>query len=64
MDKYLGRIQKELSERITMYADVLTEGSAKNYDEYQKLVGEIRGLSFAQQLLTDLVRNMEDSDDK
>ena len=63
MDKQLDRILKELQERITMYVDVLAEGSAKDFNEYQKLVGEIRGLSFSQRLLTDLVRKMEDNDD-
>lgn len=32
-------------------------------EEYKSLTGEIRGLSFAQQLLTDLVRKLENDDD-
>lgn len=32
-------------------------------EEYKSLTGEIRGLTFAQQLLTDLVHKLENDDD-
>lgn len=38
-------------------------GSCKSYEEYKGLVGELRGLSFTQQLLLDLVRTLENNDD-
>lgn len=41
----------------------LLTGSCKSYEDYKALVGEIRGLSFTQQLLLDLVRTLENDSD-
>jgi hypothetical protein len=41
----------------------LADGAAKSYDGYVMLVGEIRGLSFAQQCVNDLVRKLEHDDE-
>lgn len=41
----------------------LVAGAAKTYDEYRYMCGEIRGLTLAHNLLTDLVRRLENGDD-
>ena len=63
MDKYLEYLNKQFTERQTSLADALAEGAAKSYEEYKQLVGEIRGLSFAQLCVSDLVRKLENDDD-
>lgn len=63
MDKYLEYLKKQFTERQTSLADALAEGAAKSYEEYKQLVGEIRGLSFAQLCVSDLVRKLENDDD-
>jgi|DEB19_MinimDraft_2_1074335.scaffolds.fasta_scaffold367537_2 hypothetical protein len=64
MDKYLEYLKKQFTERQTSLADALAEGAAKSYEEYKQLVGEIRGLSFAQLCVSDLVRKLENDDDE
>lgn len=63
MDKYLEYLNKLLAERQKHLSDAIAEGAAKNFEEYKQLVGEIRGLSFAQLSVNDLVRKLEENDD-
>jgi hypothetical protein len=63
MEKYLEYLNKSLADRQKQIADALTNGAAKSYEDYKQLVGEIRGLSFAQLSLNDLVRKMEENDE-
>ena len=63
MDKYLEYLKKQFTERQESLANALAEGAAKSYEEYKQLVGEIRGLSFAQLCVSDLVRKLENDDD-
>ena len=63
MDKYIEYLKKQFTERQESLANALAEGAAKSYEEYKQLVGEIRGLSFAQLCVSDLVRKLENDDD-
>jgi hypothetical protein len=63
MDKYLEYLNKQFTERQQSLADALANGAAKTFEEYKQLVGEIRGLSFAQLCVSDLVRKLENDDD-
>lgn len=63
MDKYLEYLNKVLIDRQKQIADALANGAAKSYEDYKQLVGELRGLSFAQLSLNDLVRKMEENDE-
>ena len=63
MDKYLEYLNKQFTERQLSLADALAGGAAKTFEEYKQLVGEIRGLSFAQLCVSDLVRKLENDDD-
>ena len=63
MDKYLDYLNKNLADRQKQIADALANGAAKSYEDYKQLVGEIRGLSFAQLSLNDLARKMEENDE-
>ena len=63
MDKYLEYLNKILVDRQKQIAEAITDGSAKSYEDYKQLVGEIRGLSFAKLSLDDLVRKMEENDE-
>ena len=64
MDKYLEYLNKQFTERQQSLADALANGAAKTFEEYKQLVGEIRGLSFAQLCVSDLVRKLENDDDE
>jgi len=43
--------------------DWLISGVAKDYAEYQKVCGEVKGLLTARQNITDLKHKMENSDE-
>lgn len=63
MDKYLEYLRKQFTERQEGLANALADGAAKTFEEYKQLVGEIRGLSFAQLCVSDLVRKLENDED-
>ena len=53
----------KLRERQYDLSRSLASGSANDYVQYQRIVGEISGLNFAEQEITTLLGNMEDIDD-
>ena len=54
---------RKLRERHHDLSQSLASGSANDYVQYQRIVGEISGLNFAEQEITTLLGNMEDIDD-
>ena len=54
---------KELRERRAQLSDALANRSAKTFDEYQFMCGEIRGLTAVEIYLIDLAKNLEQFDD-
>ena len=44
-------IIKKVHEEIDVVSDHLSSGRPNNYEEYQRLVGKIEGLSIARELL-------------
>jgi hypothetical protein len=54
---------KELRERRTQLSDALANRSARTFDEYQFMCGEIRGLTAVEIYLLDLAKLMEHEDD-
>ena len=55
----LEYIDSQLDERRIEIEQHLGRGSAKTYEEYQKLCGFIQGLEFAKQINADLAQRME-----
>jgi len=54
---------QELDERVTYLKDWLVTGVAKDYSEYQKVSGEVKGLLTARGNILDLKQKMENSDE-
>ena len=52
-----------LDKEVTAKREWVTSGQAKDYAEYQKICGEIKGLLFARQEILDLKQTMEHSDE-
>ena len=50
---------QELDDRVKYLKDWLGNGVAKDFVEYQKVCGEIKGLLTARQNITDLKQKME-----
>lgn len=57
-------VLKELQGRVDMLSTALVNACASDYAEYKQMCGEIRGLSFAQNTITDLVRRLERDEDE
>jgi hypothetical protein len=54
---------KELKERRVQLSDAIANRSAKTFDEYQFMCGEIRGLTAIEMYLIDLLKRTEQDDD-
>lgn len=54
----------ELDKKVLQLKEWLGSGQAKDYSDYQRICGEIRGLLLAKQQILDLKQKMEHSDDE
>jgi hypothetical protein len=63
MDKTLEVLVEQVREKRQQIVDAVSTSAAKDYAEYQKLCGEIRGLSIAEGYILDLMKRLEFSDD-
>ena len=61
--KLLAHIAKEIDKLRGDQQTFLNGGGAKTFDEYRHVCGVIRGLTFAETFVNDLVQKMETSDD-
>tara|TARA_A100000172_G_C2951005_1_gene79061 strand:- start:155 stop:355 length:201 start_codon:yes stop_codon:yes gene_type:complete len=61
--QYSEHLLRKLRERQTDLKEALATGSATDFVQYQRIVGEISGLNFAEQEITTLHGNMEDLND-
>ena len=53
----------KIDDKVKQLEEHLGSKGAKNYDEYCEMCGEIKGLLIARNFLTDLTKNMENSDE-
>lgn len=54
---------KEIDDKVKQLEEALGAKSARTYDEYCGMCGEITGLLTARRYITDLTKNMENSDE-
>lgn len=64
MDKTLEVILEQVRDKRQQVVEAVANNAAKDYSEYQKLCGEIRGLSLTEGFILDLAKRMEQSDDE
>ena len=55
-------LQKRLREYMNEGADHLATGGAKDFAEYQRMVGRIDGIALAERELLDLVQDKEEEE--
>lgn len=63
MDKTLELVLEQLKEKRQQLVEAVATNACQDFAEYQKLCGEIRGLSIAEGFILDLTKLMEQSDD-
>jgi len=57
--KVVEYLLNKYRDRISSLEETLSSGSVANYEQYQRVVGEISGLRSAEQEIIDLRKNME-----
>ena len=57
----MEHLLQKYRERINSLTQTLASGSIENFEQYQRVVGEINGLSFAEQEIQTIHSNMEDA---
>jgi hypothetical protein len=63
MDKALEVLLKQVRDKRDQIVEAVANNAAKDFADYQKLCGEIRGLSLAEGYILDLAKKMEYSDE-
>jgi hypothetical protein len=63
VDKYLDQLAKWIDQRVTLIQQSLGDGSAKDFAEYQRMVGEVKGLLYARLNIQDLRSKLEEFND-
>lgn len=54
---------KQIDDKVKQLEEALGARAARSYDEYCGMCGEITGLLTARRYITDLTKNMENSDE-
>ncbi len=54
------KLKKLIAERKEQLTETLANGGVQDFESYQKIVGEISGLSFTEFLIRDLLKDREE----
>ena len=63
IDKALSHLMSQIDSRVLQLQEALADDNAKDYMEYKKICGEVKGLLTARLYITDLQRRLEHQDD-
>lgn len=63
-EQYFKYLYDKLESEVELNRQFLANGGAKDYAEYLRCCGVIRGLAQAQQHINDLVRKVKEEDDE
>jgi len=61
--KFGGIVTTKIDEKVKQIEEDLAAKSAKSYEEYCEQCGVVTGLLTARRFITDLTKNLEDSDE-
>ena len=61
--KLFSHLRKKIEELRDTHAEVLIAGRASSFDDYRYTSGVIRGLALASDVITDLEKRLENSDE-
>jgi uncharacterized protein YaaR (DUF327 family) len=63
-DKALEHLIKQINDKILQLQEALADDNVKDYAEYKKTCGEVKGLLTARLYITDLQQRLRTSDDE
>jgi hypothetical protein len=63
IDKYLQHLSTKLDDSVLQLQMNMADGLAKDYAEYKKMCGEVKGLLIARSYIKDLQERLTNNDD-
>ena len=60
---FTDHFRKQLRQYMNELTDSVALGNAKNFEEYQRFVGQIEGLAIAERELLNLIKTKDQEDD-
>ena len=60
---FVEHFRKQLRQYMNELSDSVALGNAKNFEEYQRFVGQIEGLAIAERELLNLIKTQDQEDD-
>jgi len=63
IDKYLQHLSSKLDDSVLQLQMNMADGLAKDYAEYKKMCGEVKGLLIARSYIKDLQERLTNNDD-
>ena len=60
---FTEHFRKQLRQYMNELTDCVALGNAKNFEEYQRFVGQIEGLAIAERELLNLIKTQDQEDD-
>jgi hypothetical protein len=64
MDKALEHLTKKIDEKVLQLQEALADDNVKDFMEYKKTCGEVKGLLTARIYITDLQQRLRENDDE
>ena len=64
IDKYLQHVVSKINDRVLQLQETLADDNVKDFAEYKKTCGEVKGLLTARLFLNDLQHRLQDEDDE
>jgi hypothetical protein len=64
IDKYLQHVVTKINDRVLQLQETLADDNVKDFAEYKKTCGEVKGLLTARLFLNDLQHRLQDADDE
>ena len=61
--KFTEVLREQIRNDMNNYADTMSGGACRSFEEYQKLCGVIQGLAIAERYLLDLAQKAKDDDE-
>lgn len=63
-DKALEHLTKKIDERVLQLQEALADDNVKDFMEYKKTCGEVKGLLTTRMYITDLQKRLREDDDE
>ncbi len=63
IDKALEHLMSQVDSKVQQLQEAMADDNAKDFAEYKKMCGEVKGLLTARLYITDLQRRLEDQDE-